>query len=251
MAPSRASSPSASSNAIRTSSSTPCSTSLLGTPIRAAPIGPSSVENEGTGRSADVASAGSRPAMTCSSRAASSTVRASGPILVERGSEGEQAVAGHAAVGRLQPDDAAERCGLANRPAGVGAERQRHHACRHGGRRSAARPARRAILRPGIARRAECRVLRRGAHRELVAVGLADDDRAGGVEPGDDGGVVRRDEVLEHARRGGRHEPARADVVLHRDRHAEERQVRQLGAAEIELGGARPRPRLRHAGETR
>ena len=48
---------------------------------------------------------------------------------------------------------------------------------------------------------AERRVLGRRAHRELVAVGLAEDDRAGRFEPLDDRRVVGRDEVLEDARR--------------------------------------------------
>ncbi len=45
--------------------------------------------------------------------------------LVERGGERDQAVARHAPVGRLEPDDAAERGGLADRAAGVGAEGRR------------------------------------------------------------------------------------------------------------------------------
>ena len=48
--------------------------------------------------------------------------------LIERRREREQAVARDAAVGRLEADDAAERRGLADRSAGVGAERERHHA---------------------------------------------------------------------------------------------------------------------------
>ena len=57
------------------------------------------------------------------SSAASSTVRGEGADLVERRREGHEAVAAHAAVGRLQADDAAQRGGLADGAAGVGAER--------------------------------------------------------------------------------------------------------------------------------
>ena len=79
--------------------------------------------------------------------------------------------------------------------------------------------------RPRIARRAERRVLGRRSHRELVAVGLADDDRAGRLEPRDHGGVVRRHEGFEHPRRGGRADAARAEVVLERDRARRQRRV--------------------------
>ena len=107
------------------------------------------------------------------------TVRVERPDLIERRGEREQAVARDASVGRLQPDEAAERGRLADRSAGVGSERGRHQAGGDRDRRSAARPARRARRIPRVARRAEGRVLGRRAHRELVAVGLADDDGAG------------------------------------------------------------------------
>ena len=59
------------------------------------------------------------------------------PDLVERRGEGDDAVARHGAVRRLQPDDAAERRRLADRAARVGAERP---AAR--GRRRPPRPSR-------------------------------------------------------------------------------------------------------------
>ena len=54
------------------------------------------------------------------------TVRGERTDLIERRRERDQAVARDAAVGRLEPDDAAERGRLADRAAGVGAERERH-----------------------------------------------------------------------------------------------------------------------------
>ena len=43
-----------------------------------------------------------------------------------------------------------------------------------------------------------------GAKRELVQVGLADEDRAGFAQPGDDGGVAVGDVRRSHPRRRGR-----------------------------------------------
>ena len=63
----------------------------------------------------------------------------------------------------------------------------------------------------------------RRAHGELVEVGLADDDGAGGAQPLDDGGVVRRPPALEDLRRARRRDAPRAQVVLQRDGHAGER----------------------------
>ena len=101
------------------------------------------------------------------------------PDLVERRRERDEAVARHAPVGGLHADDAAQRRRLADRAAGVGAERER---CEAGGHRGGAAPARAAgdatrVVR--VAGGAERRVLGRAAHGELVEVGLADRDRAG------------------------------------------------------------------------
>ena len=73
----------------------------------------------------EVESRGSWPAIACSARAASRTVQRERADLIERRRERDQAVARDAAVGRLHADDAAERGGLADRAAGVGAQRQR------------------------------------------------------------------------------------------------------------------------------
>ena len=58
--------------------------------------------------------------------------------LIERAGERDQAIAADAAVGRLQAGDAAERRRLADRAAGVGADRERRHARRQARRRPAA-----------------------------------------------------------------------------------------------------------------
>ncbi len=163
--------------------------------------------------------------------------------LVERRAEGEQAVARDAAVGRLEADDAAQRRRLADRAAGVGAERDRREAGRDRDRRAAARSARDAIERPRVARHAERRVLGRRAHRELVAVGLAEDDRAGRFEALDGGRGVGRHEALEDPRGRGRRHVARAEVVLHRHRHAEQRPIGGGGVLGVERRGPRQHPR--------
>ena len=54
-----------------------------------------------------------------------STVRVNGPTWSSEEAKAISAVAGHAAVGRLEADDAAERGRLADRAAGVGAEARR------------------------------------------------------------------------------------------------------------------------------
>ncbi len=84
----------------------------------------------GTGARDDVASRGSWPAMTDEHQRRVFDRRRDRSDLIERRREGEQAVARDAAVGRLEPDDAAERGRLADRAAGVGAERERDHAAR-------------------------------------------------------------------------------------------------------------------------
>ena len=76
-------------------------------------------------RRCEVESSGSCPAMTSCSSAASRTVRAHGAGLVEAAGQRDQAVAGDPAVGRLHADRAGDGAGLADRAAGVGADRQR------------------------------------------------------------------------------------------------------------------------------
>jgi hypothetical protein len=66
-------------------------------------------------------------------------------------------------------------------------------------------------------------VLGRRAHRELVHVRLADDDRADVPEPLGDVGVVRRSIALEDARTRGALPALDRDQVLERDRYAQQR----------------------------
>src|SRR5688572_27271066 len=75
-----------------------------------------------------------------------------GADLVEAGGEGDQAVAGDAAVGRFEPDDAAEAGRLADGAAGVRAEPQDRLAGPDGRGRSAGGAARHPAGVPGVAR---------------------------------------------------------------------------------------------------
>ena len=127
--------------------------------------------------------------------AASRTSRAERPDLVERAGEGDDAVAADAAVGRLEPDHAGRARRLADRAAGVGADGERNVERRHGRRRSAG------LMPPGTRSRSQglavgpkARVLGRRAHGELVHVGLAGHDGAGGREPLRDVRVVGADD---------------------------------------------------------
>ena len=99
-----------------------------------------------TGRSRQVESRGSWPPITSNStRALGHRAWSSGPDLVERAGEGHEPVARHGPVGRLHAHHAAQRGGLADRPAGVGAERQGRQSRRHGRGRAARRATRDAV----------------------------------------------------------------------------------------------------------
>ncbi len=148
------------------------------------------------------------------SKAKSSTVRAKRADLVETAGEGDQPEAAHAAVGRLQPGDAAQA-----RP---GSGRNRRYRCRWKAgpcRRPRRPPRRRWSRRESAQGPTDCawekgRVLVRSAHRELVHVRFADQHGIGRLQPGDHRGVVRRAEVLQHPRGAGRRFALRAEHVL-------------------------------------
>ena len=156
-------------------------------------------------------------------RATSSTCARERADLVERRGERDDAVAADAAVGRLEADHAAERGRLPDRPAGVGAERERRHARGHR-RRGAARRA------AGHARRGP-----RDCASVLNALFSVDEPIANSsmlvlpttmaparLEPRHRGGGERRAVALEDARaaRGG--EAGHVEDVLHRERDARE-----------------------------
>ena len=79
----------------------------------------------GAGCGIDVESIGSWPPMTSSDERGVGDGRRERADLVEAAGEGDEPVAADDAVRRLDPDDAAQRGRLADRPAGVAAERRR------------------------------------------------------------------------------------------------------------------------------
>ena len=101
------------------------------------------------------------------------------------------------------------------------------------GGRAARRAARHARLVPRVAGDLEGRVLGARAHRELVAVELAERDRAGRGQPRDDGGIERAPVSGQHARAGRGVVVARDEDVLVRDRYADERAVVARGTTSV------------------
>ncbi len=126
-------------------------------------------------------------------------------------------------IGRLQPDDTAERRRDADRAAGVAAERERYLASSEHDGRAAARASRDPIERPRVVRRAERFVDGGDPPCELVRLRLADEDRPGSACPADRLGVARRDVRAEHRRAVRRSHPLGVEQVLDRERDPLER----------------------------
>ena len=111
------------------------------------------------------------------------------PHMIEARHEREGAGAREPAVGRLQPEEAAERGRHADRAVGVGAERDRHQAAGHrcaGAARRAAGHMRRVVR---VARGAVVHVLAGEVVGVLAHVERADEDGAGRLQPRDQRGV--------------------------------------------------------------
>ena len=164
--------------------------------------------------------------------------------VVEAGDERIAAGARQPAVGRLQPERAAQRSRHADRAVGVGAERQRHLAgCDRRGRaaRRAARHAGRVVR---VAGRSVVRVLGREAVGVLVHVERADQHRTGAFEARDQRAVVRGRRTLAlDLRAGAGRQAGHVEQVLDRERHAEQRCRAADGLVAgselgIDLGGA-------------
>ena len=121
---------------------------------------------------------------------------------------------GHEPDGRADAHHAAERGGDPQRPAEIRSLAQRDHARRQRGAAAAGRAAGALRRVPGVARPAEDLVEGVAAGRELGRVGLAEDHRAGGLEPLHDEGVFLRDVILVEWRAERRAEPRdRGDVL--------------------------------------
>src|SRR5205807_5821729 len=121
------------------------------------------------------------------------------------------------------PGDAVDRRRQPDRSAGVGPDCGAAFASRHGGAGSSARSGGKPPRIPWISRRTVVGVVGGAAPGELVHVGLADEDGAGGAEPRRDRRVLLGDEVGEDLRAGGGAHAPRVEVVLEGDRDAMER----------------------------
>src|SRR5882724_9076933 len=121
-----------------------------------------------------------------------------GTDTIERRREGNEAVAGDAAVAAHHGGNAAEGAGLADGAAGVRAERSDGEARGDDGRRTTAGAAGDAVERNGIFDRAVGGVFVGAAHGEFVAIGFAEEDGAGGFEAFDGGGVVGGEMIFEN-----------------------------------------------------
>ncbi len=142
----------------------------------------------------------------------------------------------HEIVARLVAVDAAEVRRHADRAADVGAELQRDHAGRQGRGGPAGGPARRAGQVVGIAGAAVDRIVALVIGQPGRDIGLAEDHRAGRLQPADADGVGRGHELLEGLEApGGRQAP---DVVGLLDRHRQAEQRAALPAGQGGVGGA-------------
>ena len=154
--------------------------------------------------------------------------------LVERGGEGDKAVAGNAAVGWLEADDSAVRGGLADGAASVRTEGGDGGAVGDGGGGTTggtAGDARRVV---GVTGFSEGGIFGGRSHRELVLIHPTERDGPGGAEFFDNGGVVGGDVVFEKFRAASAGLAEDVHVVLDGDGDATERQgkVRDGGLGE-------------------
>ena len=162
--------------------------------------------------------------------------------LVEGGRERDQPVTRHRAVGRLVADDAGDGRGLADRAAGVGANRQRGLVGGDGCAGATAGAAGDPAQVPRVVGREVGRVLGGRAHRELVHVGLAEHDDAGRLDPAADRRVPRRYPALQDLRAGGGRDAFGDYDVLHGQRNAGQRtQFLAVGPAPVHRSGGRER----------
>ena len=120
--------------------------------------------------------------------------------MVEIPREREDAAHTDAPVGGLKSHHAAQRSGDADRAARVGAERRQRHAAGHRRRAAARGPARDAVRVPRVAAIPEVRVDVGHAQRDLVRVGLAEQNRARSLEFSHGDGILLGHEVREVAR---------------------------------------------------
>src|SRR6185312_9734328 len=144
------------------------------------------------------------------------------PDMVEREGEWKNAAPADATIGGLHPGNPALRGGIADRAAGVGAERCRKQPSRQPDAAAARRAAGEMPGVPGIARRRPGQVEGRAADGEFMGGELAEQDAAGRFEPCRHRRVRGREVVGEQLRMRRRRQPLDIDDVLERVRDAVE-----------------------------
>ena len=122
------------------------------------------------------------PAHHLSAAQASSTVSAKTEMQSSVRQAGTSAVRRDQPEAGLQADDIVEAGRHAAGTGGVGAERQRHQSCRDRDRRTGARTAGNQFVIERVARHAIRRTHADQPGGELIEIGLADDDGAGGAQ---------------------------------------------------------------------
>ncbi|MGF6301197.1 hypothetical protein OKW42_004550 [Paraburkholderia sp. WC7.3d] len=156
---------------------------------------------------------------------------------------------------RLEPHQPVEARRHASGTRGIGAERERDDARRDRNRRTGARSARHVFIARDLTHRAVRRTRADETRRELIEIGLADENRA----------CVQQTRYRERrfARRvgegiacGGGRQAGEVDVVLHRERHAAEWHAGEerrafVGEQTFEFGGARDERGFGHAKDPR
>ena len=133
----------------------------------------------------------------------------------------------------FRPTIRTERRGLADRAAGVGADRPRRQPAGDRRRRAARRAARDPLAVPRVEHRAVARVLVRGAHRELVHVRLAEQAGARRRRAFAPRSPCRAAVALEDPRARGRRDPLGAEDVLDGDRRPCELRRRRRAAVPL------------------
>ena len=130
---------------------------------------------------------------------------------------------GDAAVGRLQPDNAAVVGRLPDGPAHIAADAQGRHTGGDSRGLSAAGAAGGAAGHPRVLGAPVDQVVGLPPQGELRHVGLGDKDSAGVLQPLHHGGVGRRDVVLEEPGTAGSANAGGVHAVFHGERHAVQR----------------------------
>ena len=127
--------------------------------------------------------------------------------MVHRPTERNHAALADPTIGRLQSDHAAKRGRNPNRTAGIGSEGKCRTTCRHRRCRATARAAGDPLQIPRVAAGAVMIIFVGGAVSKLMQIVLADQNRAGRLQPVNRRGVFRRHVLSQNRRTTCRADP--------------------------------------------